>query len=235
MGFKDPPCGGGMGTRQGFPAHAAPGSVLGRGDDYGHCLSVDRFWGCPAQQEQKWWEGRLLSLSTPDLTPPHQGSPVPKWPLPCLAMKTWKVWGLKDMQKTKFCKAIILLLKNNKRLKEKHTHTHTQRTAMVGLVFSASLCQIPPVLTHQTKVLVLPPRITDENRDTERLGILPQVTQLLSSRLRTGPLWSNLESRCCDDPEGAAETTGPMLSQARAHTHTCTWPSPLRLQKSEET
>ena len=106
---------------------------------------------------------------------------------------------------------------------------------MVGLVFSASLCQIPPVLTHQTKVLVLPPRITDENRDTARLGILPQVTQLLSSRLRTGPLWSNLESRCCDDPEGAAETTGPMLSQARAHTHTCTWPSPLRLQKSEET
>ena len=90
----------------------------------------------------------------------------------------------------------------------------------MGLAFSASLCQIPPVLMHQTKRLVLPPRFTDENRDTERLGILPQVTQLLSSRLRTGPLWSNLESRCCDDPEGAAETRWPMLSQARAHTHT---------------
>ena len=96
----------------------------------------------------------------------------------------------------------------------------TQRTAKVGLVFSASLCQIPPVLMHQPKMLVLPPRITDENRDTERLSILPQLTQLLRAGLRTGPLWSNLESRCCDDPEGAAETRWPMLSEACAHTHT---------------
>ena len=108
---------------------------------------------------------------------------------------------------------------------------------MVGLEFSASLCQILPVLSHQTKMLVLPPRTTDENRDTERLSILPHFTQLLRAGLRTGPLWSNLEPRCCDDPEGAAETRWPMLSQARAraHTHTCTWPSPLRLQKSEGT
>ena len=114
----------------------------------------------------------------------------------------------------------------------------TQRTAKVVLAFSASLCQIPPVLTHQTKMVVLPPRITDENRDTERLSILPQLTQLLRAGLRTGPLWSNLEPRCCDDPEGAAETRWPMLSQAHTcthtHTHTGTRPSPLGLQKSEE-
>ena len=90
------------------------------------------------------------------------------------------------------------------------------------LAFSASLCQIPPVLTHQTKMVVLPPRITDENRDTERLSILPQLTQLLRAGLRTGPLWSNLEPRCCDDPEGAAETRWPMLSQAHTCTHTHT-------------
>ena len=163
----------GMGAGQGFPANAAPGSVLSRSDDCGYCLSVDEFWGCPAQQEQQGWKGRSPSLSTPDLTPPHQGSPVPKQPLPRLALKTWKVWGLKDMQKTKFCKVIILLLKK-KRLKKK-----TQRTAKAGLAFSASLCQILPVLMHHTKMLVLPPHITDENRDTERLSILPQLTQLL--------------------------------------------------------
>ena len=64
---------------------------------------------------------------------------------------------------------------------------------MVGLEFSASLCQILPVLTHQTKMLVLPPRITDENRDTERLSILPHFTQLLRAGLRTYPcgrIWS---------------------------------------------
>ena len=102
----------------------------------------------------------------------------------------------------------------------------TQRTAKAGLAFSASLCQIPPVLTHQTKMLVLPPRITDEIRDTERLSILPQLTQLLGAGLRTGPLRSNLESRFCDDPKGVVETRWPMLSQAhtraRTHTHTHT-------------
>ena len=103
-----------MGAGQGFPANMAPGSVLGRGDDYQHCLSVDGFWGCPAQQERQGCERRSPSLPTPGLTPPHQGILVPKWPLPRLALQTWKVWGLKDMQKTKFCKAIILLLKNKK-------------------------------------------------------------------------------------------------------------------------
>ena len=63
-------------------------------------------------------------------------------------------------------------------------------------------------------------RIKDENRDTERLSILPHLTQLLGSGLRTGPVWSNLESRCCDDPEGAAETRWPMASQVRPRTHT---------------
>ena len=94
----------------------------------------------------------------------------------------------------------------------------------MGLAFSASLCQIPPVLTHQTKMVVLPPRITDENRDTEGLSILPQLTQLLRAGLRTGTLWSNLEPRCCDDPEGVAETRWTMLSQAHTciHTHTHT-------------
>ena len=67
---------------------------------------------------------------------------------------------------------------------------------MVGLEFSASLCQILPVLSHQTKMLVLPPRTTDENRDTERWSILPQFTQMLGEGLRTGPLWSNLKFRC---------------------------------------
>ena len=90
----------------------------------------------------------------------------------------------------------------------------------MGLAFSASLCQIPPVLTHQTQMLVLLPHITDENRDTERMSILPHLTQLLRAGLRTGPLWLNLESRCCDDPEGVAETRWPMLSQAHTHTHT---------------
>ena len=89
----------------------------------------------------------------------------------------------------------------------------------MGLAFSARLCQIPRVLMHQTKRLVLPPRITDENRDTERWSILPQLTQMLGAGLRTGPLWSNLKSRCLDDPEGVAETRRPMLSQVRACTH----------------
>ena len=89
-----------MGAGQGFPANVAPGSVLGRGDDCGHCLSVDGSWGCSAQQERQVWEGRSPSLRTPDLTAPHQSSPVPKQPLSLLALKTWKVWRLKDMQKT---------------------------------------------------------------------------------------------------------------------------------------
>ena len=158
MGFEDPPCGGGMGAGQGFPAHTAPGSILSRVDDCRPCLSVEGLWGCPAQQERQWWDRRSPSLSTPDLTPPHQGSRVPKRPLPCLALKTWTVWGLKDTQETKFCKAIILLLKNKKRSKKK-----TQRPAKAGLAFSASLCRILPVLTRQTKMLVLPPCITDES------------------------------------------------------------------------
>ena len=88
---------------------------------------------------------------------------------------------------------------------------------------------------HQTKMLVLPLCITDENRDTDRLSILSQVTQLLRARLRTGPLWSNLESRCCDDPEGAAKTRWPMLSQVHTRTHTHVHEAfALRLQKSEE-
>ena len=49
---------------------------------------------------------------------------------------------------------------------------------------------------------------------------MPQLTQLLRAGLRTGPLWSNLEPGCCDDPEGAAETRWPMVSQVRTHTHT---------------
>ena len=140
MGFKDPLCGGGMGARQGFPANVAPGSVLSRGDDCGHCLSVDEFWGCPAQQEQQGWKGRSPSLSTPDLTPPHQGSPVPKQPLPRLALKTWKVWGLKDMQKTKFCKVIILPLKNKKKIKEKNTKNSKGGACVLSQPLSDSAC-----------------------------------------------------------------------------------------------
>ena len=49
---------------------------------------------------------------------------------------------------------------------------------------------------------------------------MPQLRQLLRAGLRTRPLWLNLESGSCDDPEGAAETRWLMLSQARAHTHT---------------
>ena len=105
------------------------------------------------------------------------------------------------MQKTQFYKANILQLKNLKRLKKK-----TQITAMVGLAFSASLCQILPVLMQQTKTLVLPPCITDESRDTERLSILSHVTEMLRAELRTGPLWSSLESRCCDDRDEVAKT-----------------------------
>ena len=105
------------------------------------------------------------------------------------------------MWKTQFCKVTILQLKIFYKLKEK-----TQITATAGLAFSASLCQILPVLMQQTKTLVLPPCITDENRDTERLSILPHVTQMLRAELRTGPLWSSLESRCCDDPDEVAKT-----------------------------
>ena len=157
---------------------------------------------------------------------------MPKWPLPHLALKTWKVWGLKDTQKTKFCKAIILLLKNNERLKKKNSPTKNSKggACILSQPLPDSTCAY-----EKTKMLVFPPHITDENRDTERLSILTQLTQLLRAGLRTGPLWSNLESRCCDDPEGAAETRWPMLSLAHTHTHTCMWPSPLRLQKSEET
>ena len=68
----------------------------------------------------------------------------------------------------KFCKEIILLLKNKKILNKK-----AQKTAKVGLA--------------------------------------PAHTAA-GAGLRTGPLWSNLESRCCDDPEGAAETRRPMVS-----------------------
>ena len=96
------------------------------------------------------------------------------------------------MQKTQFYKANILQLKNLKRLKKK-----TQITAMVGLAFSASLCQILPVLMQQTKTLVLPPCITDESRDTERLSILSKVTQMKLAGLGLEPmplgLWSSLE------------------------------------------
>ena len=106
MGFKDPPCGGAMGAGQGFPANTAPGCVLGRGDDCGHCLSVDGFWGCQAQQERQGWEGRSSSLRSPDLTLTLQGSPVPKWPLPHLSLKSWKVWGLEDVQKTNSVKQL---------------------------------------------------------------------------------------------------------------------------------
>ena len=70
-------------------------------------------------------------------------------------------------------------------------------------------------------MLVLLPYVTDENRNTERLSILPQVTQLIRAELRTGPVLSNLESRCCDDPEGVAETRWPMLSQAHTRTRAC--------------
>ena len=101
-----------MRAGQGFPANAAPGSVIGRGDNCGHCLSLDGFWGCSAQQEQQGCEGRathvLTSLRTPDLTPPHQGSPVPKQSLPRLVLKTWKVRGLEDMQKTNSVKQLSL-------------------------------------------------------------------------------------------------------------------------------
>jgi hypothetical protein len=55
-------------------------------------------------------------------------------------------------------------------------------------------------------MLVLPPCITDESRDTERLSILSHVTEMLRAELRTGPLWSSLESRCCDDPDEVAKT-----------------------------
>ena len=77
---------------------------------------------------------------------------------------------------------------------------------MAGLAFSAILCPILLVLMQQTKTLVLPPCITDENRDTESLSILPHVTQMLREGLRTGPLWSSPESRSCDDPDEVAKT-----------------------------
>ena len=94
---------------------------------------VEGLWDCLAQQEWQWWEGRLPSLSTPDLTRPHQGSRVPKQPLPCLALKTWKMWTLKGMRD---------ITKNSKRR-------------------ACILSQILPVLMHQTKTLVLPSCITD--------------------------------------------------------------------------
>ena len=155
---------------------------------------------------------------------------MPKRPLPRLTLKTWKVWGLKDTQETKFCKAIILQLEDKKRLKKKNTKNSKGRAYIL-----INLCHIPPVLMHQTKMLLPLPCITDKNRDTERLSILPQVTQLLSAGLRTGSLWSNLESRCCDDSEGAAKTRWPRLSQAYTHAHTHVPEAfTLRLQKSEE-
>ena len=218
-----------MGARQGFPAHAAPGSVVGRADDCWHCLSVEGPWGCPARQEWQWWEGRLPSLSTPDLTRPHQDSRVPKQPLPCLALKTWKVWGLKDMKKTKFCKAIIFQLKK-KRLKKKHKEQ--QRW---GLHSQSASARFRLCLHIRPKCWCSYP-ISQTRIETQRLNILPQLTQLLRAGLRTGPLWSNLESRRCDDAEGAAETGRPMLSQAHTRTHTYMHEAfTLWLQKSEET
>ena len=53
-----------------------------RVDDCQHCLSVEGLWGCPAQQERKWWEGRLLSLSTPDLTLPIRAVECLNGPFP---------------------------------------------------------------------------------------------------------------------------------------------------------
>ena len=58
---------------------------------------------------------------------------------------------------------------------------------------------------------------------------------MMRAGLRTGPLWLNLESRCCDDPEGAAKTRWPTLSQAPTRTHTHVHEAfTLRLQESEE-
>ena len=48
-------------------------------------------------------------------------------------------------------------------------------------------------------MLVVLSYITHETRSTERLSTLLQVTQLVIAELRTGPLWLNLESRCCYD------------------------------------
>ena len=77
---------------------------------------------------------------------------------------------------------------------------------------------------------------------TAKVGLAPAHT-VAEGRVKTGPLWSNLELGYCDDPEGVAESRWLMLSQVRMsarahththkHTHTCTRPSPLRLQKSE--
>ena len=78
----------------------------------------------------------------------------------------------------KFCKEIILLLKNKKILNKK-----AQKTAKVGLAPAHTVAE---------------------------------------GRVKTGPLWSNLEPGYCDDPEGGAESRWLMLSQvrmsARAHT-----------------
>ena len=54
---------------------------------------------------------------------------------------------------------------------------------------------------------------------TAKVGLAPAHT-VAEGRVENLPLWSNLEPRCCDDPEGAAETRWPMLSEACAHTHT---------------
>ena len=82
MGFEDPRCGWWDGARQGFSEHVAPGSFFSRVDDCQHCLSVEGLWGCPAQQERKWWEGRSPSLSTPDLTLPIRAVECLNGPFP---------------------------------------------------------------------------------------------------------------------------------------------------------
>ena len=60
---------------------------------------------------------------------------------------------------------------------------------------------------------------------TAKVGLAPAHT-VAEGRVKTGPLWSNLEPGYCDDPEGVAESRWLMLSQvrmsARAHTQTHT-------------
>ena len=91
--------GGGMGAGQGFPAKQLQALFSAGGTTVGTaCLRT----------------GSGAARLSRNLTPPHQGSPVPKQPLPRLVLKTWKVWGLEDMQKTNSVKPIILLLKMKK-------------------------------------------------------------------------------------------------------------------------
>lgn len=142
--------GGGMGAGQGFPAHTAPGSIPRQG----WMTAAYRLWrgSGAAQLSRNDSGGKGGRPPWHPLTshPPHQGGRCLTGPS-LSSSEDLDSMGAEGHTETKDTTAIILL--KIKKIKEK-----TQRPAKAGLAFSARPLLILPVLTHQTKMLGVPPQ-----------------------------------------------------------------------------